>query len=253
MWIGSGSWACTALSTQALAVARRWGWRRMGRDSSRGVRSGHFCDRGTRWRGGTGGLSASVLRPGVESKTLADQPPVPPEPSGQEFSGGDPCSRRGTKRIPGGGGDPFSLRGEKIPGSRRRADCGRSESGPDRFSTGRVGRDAFRGVQSPMSKVENQRFAILTLDFGPRDLGPTPGRDTLFHREKPEEIGPHPVRLSLAGRPSAEPDGRGATTGTGLERDGTNVGTGLIGMRLGRRSKTFTTKAPRERRTNCQV
>ena len=32
--------------TQAIAVAPRWGWRRMGRDSSRGVGSGHFCDRG---------------------------------------------------------------------------------------------------------------------------------------------------------------------------------------------------------------
>jgi hypothetical protein len=79
-----------------------------------------------------------------------------------------------------------------------------------------------------MSKVENQRFAILTLDFGPRDLGPTPGRDTLFHREKPEEVGPHPVRLSSAGRPSAEPDGRGGKNGTGHERDGTR----LIGSKV---------------------
>ena len=39
-----------------------------------------------------------------------------------------------------------------------------------------------------MSKVEDQRLAILTLDFGPGDIRPTPGRDTLSHREMPEEL-----------------------------------------------------------------
>jgi hypothetical protein len=191
---------------------------------------------------------------------------VPPEPSGQEFSGGDPCSRRGTKRIPGGGGDPFSLRGEKIPGSRLRAECGRLESVRTgfvrvqtrietdleiRIQTNRdTGRDTLFHREKPgetLGRISKHPTADAVGSPG-LGVGGRAGRDTLFHREKPGEIGAHPDPL-----PSAEPDGRGGKNGTGLERDGTNVGTGLIGTRLGRRSKTFTTKAPRERRTNCQV
>ena len=37
-----------------------------------------------------------------------------------------------------------------------------------------------------MSKIG--RLAILTLEFGPRDFGLTPGWDTLFDREKFEEL-----------------------------------------------------------------
>jgi hypothetical protein len=49
---------------------------------------------------------------------------------------------------------------------------------------GKSGTGHVDRVQSPMSKVEDQRLAIRTLDFGPPDFGLTPGRDTLFHREK---------------------------------------------------------------------
>ena len=67
------------------------------------------------------------------------------------------------------------------------------------------GRDRTRSIES---NVEDQMLAILTLDLGPRDFGPTTGRDTLFHREMPGEIDPHasPIQLAWADlRPRTEP------------------------------------------------
>jgi hypothetical protein len=53
------------------------------------------------------------------------------------------------------------------------------------------GRDRTRSIES---NVEDQMLAILTLDLGPRDFGPTTGRDTLFHREMPGDFGPRSRR-----------------------------------------------------------
>jgi hypothetical protein len=131
---GLGFLGLRCAPTEVAAVALRWGWSRAGRDTNAlGLRNGRGA-------------------------------PVPPEPTGQELSGGDLAPSGDDKRIPGGDGDPFSLSGEKIPGSRRRADCGQSKSGPDTFRAGPA------------------------------------GRDTLFHREKPGESGRHPSEADGRGR-----------------------------------------------------
>jgi hypothetical protein len=146
---------------------------------------------------------------------------VPPEPSGQEFSGGDPCSRRGTKRIPGGGGDPFSLRGEKIPGSRLRAECGRLESVRTgfvrvqtrietdleiRIQTNRdTGRDTLFHREKPgetLGRISKHPTADAVGSPG-LGVGGRAGRDTLFHREKPGENGDHPSSTAFGLDPSA--------------------------------------------------
>ncbi len=72
-----------------------------GRDWSRDVRSGHFCDRG-----------------------------------GASGNGSPPGTKNGTLLVVG---IRFHIRGEKIPASRRRADCRRPGSGPDTFGNGTHG------------------------------------------------------------------------------------------------------------------
>src|ERR1700733_54348 len=79
-------------------------------------------------------------------------------------------------------------------------------------------------VQSPMSKVEDQRFAILTLDFGPRDFGPTPGTGHVVSPRNAQGIGPHPgphpTRLSS---PKSTRSGR-ARGWLGARRDTSAIG-----------------------------
>ncbi len=66
----------------------------------------------------------------------------------------------------------------------------------------RMGRESFSEKKSPRSKVQGPRSVIrrrerrLTLDFGPRDLGPPPpGRDTLFRREKSRTLECQPATV----------------------------------------------------------
>jgi hypothetical protein len=72
----------------------------------------------------------------------------------------------------------------------------------------RMGRDTFVRVQCPKSKV----FGPIGRQWVGGGTG-TPGRDTLFHREKPGEIGDHAPSLTAFG---PDPSAAG-----GREKDGT--------------------------------
>jgi hypothetical protein len=168
-----------------------------------------------------------------------------------------------TKGSPAVMGDPFSHRGEKIPGNRRRADCGRSVSGPDTFVwvqcpiskvCGPMGQESCRrrdgtrcftgkspeklsgGYRSTRQLIRRGGSARL----GQARCGKSGTGFVASTRKSPEKL-THPGLL-----PSAEAAGEGGRTGRDTcTRTGQNVGTGLIGTRLGRRSKTFTTKTRR--------
>ncbi len=93
----------------------------------------------------------------------------------------------------------FFTKGEKIPGSRRCAGCGRSESGPDTFANGTRG----TGHECPPSPPT-------PLPQGARGEELDAGRDSLFHRESPKKLTLTPPEIPSCARPAISRIVRGA-------------------------------------------
>jgi hypothetical protein len=136
-----------------------------------------------------------------------------PRRAGEKIPGGN------EKRIPAGDGDPFSLGGERIPGSRRRADCGRSESGPDTFLTGHDG--TGRNFKEPRTSVSGSSPVQQPLAPGvtcPKAVGHGTGR---FRRvsTRPPRGRRHTVSSSPCGDGGpAPPPAAGLVPPYGLDR-----------------------------------